>query len=136
MIIFCLASQKTADVQQDDFDIDKVYSELVSNAKSVLQSANFNTLKHKFLEIFLTLGDKRLHQILFYQILAVKSLDEMFEMFAQSPYWNWFDTRLLKALVIASGLVEAVELLEYFKATYYTKKNCSIRTLCKRSRLF
>ena len=39
-----------------------------------------------------------------------------------SLYWNWFDTRLLQALVSASGSPEAEEWLESFKATFYAKK--------------
>ena len=46
----------------------------------------------------------------------------MLDVFSASPYWNWFDTRLLQALVSASGSPEAEQWLENFKATFYTKK--------------
>ena len=44
------------------------------------------------------------------------------DVLAQSPYWNWFDTRLLQALVSASGSAEAEEWLETFKITFYAEK--------------
>ena len=40
-------------------------------------------------------------------------------VFSESPYWNWFDTRLLQALVSASGSPEADQWLESFKATLF-----------------
>ena len=56
------------------------------------------------------------------EIQQTRSLDEMLNVFAQSPYWNWFDTRLLQALVSASGSAEAEEWLETFKITFYAEK--------------
>ena len=39
-----------------------------------------------------------------------------------SPYWNWFDTRLLQALVSASGSSEAEALLKQFKQIHYARR--------------
>ena len=46
----------------------------------------------------------------------------MLDVLALSPYWNWFDTRLLEALVSASGSREAEAMLEQFKQIYYVRK--------------
>ena len=46
----------------------------------------------------------------------------MLDVLALSPYWNWFDTRLLQALVSASGSPEAEAMLEQFKQIYYACK--------------
>ena len=51
-----------------------------------------------------------------------KSSDDMLDVLAQSPYWNWFDTRLLQALVSASGSAEAEALLEQFKQIHYSRR--------------
>ena len=56
------------------------------------------------------------------KIQNTTTFDDMLDVLAQSPYWNWFDTRLLQALVSASGSPEAEQWLESFKATFYTKK--------------
>ena len=63
-----------------------------------------------------------LPQSLVPKIQKTVTLDEMLDVFSGSPYWNWFDTRLLQALVSASGSPEAEEWLEIFKLTFYTKK--------------
>ena len=46
----------------------------------------------------------------------------MLDLFSESPYWNWFDTRLLQALVSASGSPEAEEWLDCFKKIFHAKK--------------
>jgi len=50
-----------------------------------------------------------------------ESLDDLLDELALSSYWNWFDTRLLLALVSASGSPEAEKLLNDFKTTFYSK---------------
>ena len=50
----------------------------------------------------------------------------MLDVLAVSPYWNWFDTRLLQALVSASGSAEAEALLQNFKRVHYARKVCEI----------
>jgi len=59
---------------------------------------------------------------LVHRIQPTESLDDMLDVLTQSPYWNWFDTRLLQALVSASGSAEAEDWLESFKGTYYSEK--------------
>ena len=46
----------------------------------------------------------------------------MLDVLALSPYYNWFDTRLLQALVSASGSPEAEAMLEQFKQIHYAHK--------------
>ena len=46
----------------------------------------------------------------------------MLDVLALSPYWNWFDTRLLQAVVNASGSPEAEAMLEQFKQIHYVRK--------------
>ena len=105
----------------DDFDINQIYSKMISNIKTILQSVDFTTLQQRFFHNYLDLGDL-FHLDLSFKLQLVKSLDEMYNVLEQSPYFNWFDTRLLQALVNASGLNEAKECLEHFKATYYKKE--------------
>ena len=63
-----------------------------------------------------------LPQSLVPKIQQTTTLDEMLDVLAPSPYWNFFDTRLLETLVSASGSPEAEEWLESFKVTFYAKK--------------
>ena len=46
----------------------------------------------------------------------------MLDVLALSLYWNWFDTRLLQALVSASGSRDAEMMVEQFKQIHYAHK--------------
>ena len=59
---------------------------------------------------------------LVHELKPTKSVDDMLDVLALSPYWNWFDTRLLEALVSASGSPEAEAMLEQFKQIHYVHK--------------
>ena len=106
-----------------DASINAAYNKMTSNIVVILETKNvkFNVLRRACIQEIHTLGST-LPKSLAYKIQPTKSLDEMLDLLALSPYWNWFDTRLLQALVSASGSPEAEEWLESFKATFYTKK--------------
>ena len=106
-----------------DASINAAYNKMTSNITVILETKNvkFNVLRRACIQEIHTLGST-LPKSLAHKIQPTKSLDEMLDVLAPSPYWNWFDTRLLQALVSASGSSEAEEWLESFKATFYTKK--------------
>ena len=98
-------------------------SKMTSNIAVILEtkSVKFNNLRKACIQEIHALGST-LPKSLVHKIQPTKSLHEMLDVLAMSPYWNWFDTRLLQALVSASGSPEAEEWLESFKATFYAKK--------------
>ena len=94
---------------------------MVSSIESILENQNFARLHRACIREINSLGST-LPNSLVPTIWSTTSLDDMLDVLSQSPYWNWFDTRLLNALVAVSESPEAEELLESFKATFYTKK--------------
>ena len=106
-----------------DANINAAYNKMTSNIAVILEnkSVNFKVLRRACIQEIHALGST-LPKSLVDKIKPTISLDEMLDVLAQSPYWNWFDTRLLQALVSASGSPEAEEWLESFKATFYAKK--------------
>ena len=106
-----------------DSSINAAYNRMTSNIAVILETKNvkFNNLRRACIQEINTLGST-LPKDLVHKIQPTKSLDELLDVLALSPYWNWFDTRLLQALVSASGSTEAEEWLESFKATFYAKK--------------
>ena len=106
-----------------DASINAAYNKMTSNIAVILEtkSVNFKVLRRACIQEIHSLGST-LPKSLVDKIKPTTSLDEMLDVLAQSPYWNWFDTRLLQALVSASGSPEAEEWLESFKATFYAKK--------------
>ena len=93
-----------------DANINAAYNKMTSNIAVILEtkSVNFKVLRRACIQEIHSLGNT-LPKSLVDKIKPTTSLDEMLDVLAQSPYWNWFDTRLLQALVSASGSPEAEE---------------------------
>ena len=102
-------------------DIDSAFTRLTSEVENILETQKFPKLRRACIQRINSLGSN-LPQSLVPKIQCTSNLDEMLDVLAPSPYWNWFDTRLLQALVSASGSPEAEDMLEVFKATFHTKK--------------
>ena len=96
---------------------------MTSNIAVILETKNvkFNNLRRACFQEINALGST-LPKSLEGKIEPTKSLNELLDVLAQSPYWNWLDTRLLQALVSASGSPEAEKWLESFKEIFYAKK--------------
>ena len=92
-----------------------------SEIENILELQKFPKLRRACVQRINSLGSN-LPRCLVPKIQNTTTFDGMLDVLAQSPYWNWFDTRLLEALVSASGSPEAEQWLESFKATFYTKK--------------
>ena len=110
-------------IEYTDLNISAAYNKMTSHIVAILETTNINfkRLRRACIQEIHTLGST-LPKSLVHKIQPTKSLDDMLDVLALSPYWNWFDTRLLQALVSASGSPEAEEWLETFKATFYAKK--------------
>ena len=94
---------------------------MTSEIESILELQRFPRLRRACVQRISSLGSN-LPRSLIPKIQHTTTLDDMLDILAPSPYWNWFDTRLLQALVSASGSPEAEEWLENFKKTFYAKK--------------
>ena len=94
---------------------------MTSKLESILELQKFSKLRRACVQRINSLGSN-LPRSLVPKIQNTTTFDDMLDVLAQSPYWNWFDTRLLQALVSASGSPEAEQWLESFKATFYAKK--------------
>ena len=101
--------------------IDPAFTKLTSKIESVLELQRFPKLRRACVQRISSLTSN-FPRSLVPKIQQTTTLDEMLDVLAPSPYWNFFDTRLLETLVSASGSPEAEEWLESFKATFYTKK--------------
>ena len=102
-------------------NIESAFTRMTSEIENILEFQKFPKLRRACVQRINSLGSN-LPQHLVPKIQCTVTLDDMLDVFSGSPYWNWFDTRLLQALVSASGSLEAEQWLESFKATFYTKK--------------
>ena len=102
-------------------EIHKAYHRLTGEITDILATKNFKKLRRAcYQEI--SAPTSTLPEDLVDELKPTKSVDDMLDVLALSPYWNWFDTRLLEALVSASGSSEAEAMLEQFKQIYYVCK--------------
>ena len=102
-------------------DINSAYHKLVSEITDIIETKNFKKMRRAcYAEIRAI--DSTLPVSLIQELQCTKSVDDMLDTLAMSPYWNWFDTRLLQALVSASGSSEAEAILEQFKQIYYARR--------------
>ena len=104
-----------------NWDIEAAYNNMTSAVETVLTAGDFPQLRRACIHKIKSLKSNLPHKLIA-QILRTSCMNELLDMLAQSEYWNWFDTRLLEALTYASGSPEAIELLEYFKRTFYPRK--------------
>ena len=105
----------------EDLGIDSAFTRMTSKIESILQLQKFPELRRACVQRIRSLGSN-LPQSLVPKIQHTTTLDELLDVLAPSPYWNFFDIRLLETLVSASGSPEAEEWMESFKATFYAKK--------------
>ena len=93
---------------------------MTSEIGSILELQKFPKLRRACVQRINSLGSNLLHSLV-PKIQNTTTFADMLDVLAQSLNWNWFDTRLLQALVSASGSPEAEQWLKSFKATFYTK---------------
>ena len=102
-------------------NIESAFTRMTSKIESILELQKFPKLRRACVQRISSLGSN-LPRSLVPKIQHTTTLDDMLDLLAPSPYWNFFDTRLLETLVSASGSPEAEEWLESFKTTFYAKK--------------
>lgn len=56
------------------------------------------------------------------EIKASDDLNELFDVLACSPYWNWINIRIMTKMVDVSGVDEAMELVERYKEAVFSRK--------------
>jgi len=96
-----------------DWGIEAAFSTMTSAVERVLVVGNFPELCRACIHRIKSLKGNLPHKLI-PKILQTSSMNELLDFLAQSEYWNWFDTRLLEALVYALGSPEAIEMLKNF----------------------
>ena len=102
-------------------EIHKAYHKLTGEITDILATKNFKKLRRACLNE-ISLPTSTLPKSLQQDIRPTNTLDDMLDVLALSPYWNWFDTRLLQALVSVSGSPEAEMMVKRFKQIHYVHK--------------
>ena len=92
--------------------IDEAYRRLTSSIeREIITFGDLPQLQRACIHEIKALGSN-LPNKLIPQIQVTSSVSGLLDTLTNSEYWNWFDTRLLMAVIQASGSPEAIKLLE------------------------
>lgn len=102
--------------------ISEAFSFLTSKVKSQLKVADIYDIKRACIEQKNNPDAVQLPPDLVAKVKSSESIDDLFNVLAESPYWSWIDIRLLKVMAAASGLLECIQLLSSYKSSVFTRK--------------
>ena len=106
--------------------VNEAFLFLTSQLMLLLAKTNFFSIKRSCIEQINTPNGAQLPPELVTRIKACENVTKLFEVLAGSAYWSWFDIRLLKAMAVASGSVEAIKLISSYSKTIFSKKLCDL----------
>ena len=104
-----------------DEDIDCAFTRLSAGVKMILHDANFNVMQEACIEK--AQSPRNLVSDNFIPSIAeAKTFHGLCLTLSKSTYWNFLDTRMMEAMVTASMVPAAQQLLENFKKAHFGKK--------------
>ena len=90
--------------------------------KTLLKKADYGDLRRACIAQIHNPGGAELSQNFVEQLLRTHNIDDLFDLLVSSPYWSWIDIRILEVMVVASDSSQAFELLDNYKAVFFSKK--------------
>lgn len=99
-------------------DVDGAFMYLLNKLEELWSEANCHSLKK------ICVRDIRLSENLRQSIEDVSKLDKVFDLLRKSPYFTWFEIRILQRMATVADNVEAKCLIECYKS-YVFSKPCS-----------
>ena len=103
-------------------DVDECFSRFTAAMFEILSKAKFTSLRRACLENSNRLGGLALSKELKSSIAAAQSLDHLFDILCDSPYWNWMNIKMLTKMAQASLLDAATKLIQQYKDEVYSRK--------------
>ena len=103
-------------------DVDECFSHFSAAMFKILSSAEFPSLCRACLENSNKLGGVTLLSDLKSNIAATQSLDDLFDVLCNTPYWNWMNIKMLGKMAKASHLPVATKLIRQYKEEVYSRK--------------
>ena len=103
-------------------DVDECFSHFTAAMFKILSKAEFPSLRRACLENSNKLGGVTLPSDLKSNIAAAKTLDDLFDVLCDTPYWNWMNIKMLAKMSKASHLPAATELIQQYKEEVYSRK--------------
>ena len=126
IIILSYTETKSLVISKEEFesynDVGKAFITLQTKMKKLLKKADYDDLRDACIAQIRNPGGAELSESLIDQISAKNKINDLFCLLVRTPYWSWFDIRMLEAMVVASDNLQAEELLKNYKAAVFSKK--------------
>ena len=103
-------------------DVDDCFSHFTAAMFKILSEAKFTSLRRACLENSNRLGGVALSKELKSSIANAQSLDQLFDVLCDSPYWNWMNIKMLTKMAQASLLDAATKLIQQYKDEVFSRK--------------
>ena len=113
-------------ISKEEFEnfnnVGKAFITLQTKMKKLFKKADYDDLQDACIAQIHNPGGAELPQTLIDQISAKHNINDLFHLLVRTPYWSWFDIRMLEAMVVASDNPQAMELLDNYKDAVFSKK--------------
>ena len=103
-------------------DVGKAFIALQTKMKTLLEKADYGDLRRACIAQIHNPGGAELSQNFVEQLSRTHNINDLFDLLVSSPYWSWIDIRILEVMVVASDSSQAFELLDNYKAVFFSKK--------------
>lgn len=99
-------------------NVGDAFANLTSTMRLCLSTAHFVDLRRACVELM----KYKLPQFSLEKIKSSRSLDDLFDVLADTAYWSWIDVRLLGRMAAASRIEESENILKNYKQSVFSKK--------------
>ena len=90
--------------------------------RSLLKKSDCGDLRRACIAQMHNPGGAELSEDLVDKISIIENNDDLFDLFVRTPYWSWYDIRILEVMAVASENSQALQLLENYKAVVFSKR--------------
>jgi len=103
-------------------DVSDAFITLQTNITFMLMKTHFPSLRRACIAQQKTPKGVKLPDQLETDIKCAQNIDTLLDALVDSPYWSWIDVRLLQAIVRASNIPQALQILKNYKSAVFSKK--------------
>jgi len=103
-------------------DVGDAFISLQTNLSYMLMKPHFPSLRRACIAQQKTPGGVKLPRLLKTEIRCAQNIDMLLDALVDSPYWSWIDVRLMQAIVRASNIPQAMQILKNYKNAVFSRK--------------
>ena len=103
-------------------DVGEAFIALQTNLTYMLMKPHFPSLRRACIVQQKTPRGVKLSKQLETEIQCAQNIDMLLDTLVVSPYWSWIDVRMLQAIVRASNIPQALQILKNYKSAVFSRK--------------